>query len=58
MSDTDTVAGSCCSSAESVARVPLIGEIAPAFKAETTPGMINFPEDYKGKMGDSIQPSG
>jgi peroxiredoxin (alkyl hydroperoxide reductase subunit C) len=30
-------------------RVPLIGEEAPAFKALTTQGEINFPEDYKGK---------
>ncbi len=30
-------------------RVPLIGETAPSFKAETTQGMINFPEDFKGK---------
>lgn len=29
--------------------VPLIGEKAPSFKAETTQGEINFPEDYKGK---------
>lgn len=29
-------------------RVPLIGEIAPSFTAETTQGKINFPEDYKG----------
>ncbi len=30
-------------------RIPLIGEIAPSFKAETTQGEINFPEDFKGK---------
>lgn len=30
-------------------RMPLIGEDAPAFKAITTQGEINFPEDYKGK---------
>ena len=29
--------------------MPLIGENAPAFKAVTTQGEINFPEDYKGK---------
>lgn len=30
-------------------RIPLIGEDAPAFKAESTVGIINFPEDYYGK---------
>lgn len=30
-------------------KLPLIGEKALAFKAETTQGTINFPEDYKGK---------
>jgi peroxiredoxin (alkyl hydroperoxide reductase subunit C) len=30
-------------------RMPLIGEDAPSFKAVTTQGEINFPEDYKGK---------
>ena len=30
-------------------RVPLIGEDAPAFEAETTQGMIKVPEDSKGK---------
>jgi peroxiredoxin (alkyl hydroperoxide reductase subunit C) len=29
--------------------MPLIGEPAPAFKALTTQGEINFPEDYQGK---------
>lgn len=29
--------------------LPLIGEPAPSFKAMTTQGVINFPEDYKGK---------
>lgn len=29
--------------------MPLIGDDAPAFKAVTTQGVINFPEDYKGK---------
>lgn len=30
-------------------QIPLIGETAPAFVAETTQGEIRFPEDYKGK---------
>jgi peroxiredoxin (alkyl hydroperoxide reductase subunit C) len=30
-------------------KMPLIGEPAPSFKAVTTQGEINFPEDYKGK---------
>ncbi len=30
-------------------RIPLIGEKAPSFTAETTMGTIRFPEDYKGK---------
>lgn len=34
---------------EETTRLPLIGETAPAFKAETTQGPVNFPEDYKGK---------
>ena len=29
--------------------MPLIGDPAPAFKAVTTQGEINFPEDFKGK---------
>ena len=29
--------------------VPLIGDDAPAFTAETTQGTINFPADYRGK---------
>ena len=33
----------------SVNKIPLIGDSAPAFKAVTTQGEINFPEDFKGK---------
>lgn len=28
---------------------PLLGEKVPAFRAKTTHGIINFPDDYKGK---------
>lgn len=34
---------------EPIIRLPLIGEKAPAFKAETTQGPVHFPEDFKGK---------
>ena len=34
---------------ESANRIPLIGEEAPAFEADTTQGRIRFPGDYKGK---------
>lgn len=30
-------------------KMPLIGDDAPTFTATTTQGVINFPEDYKGK---------
>ncbi|MBN2558902.1 MAG: peroxiredoxin [Clostridia bacterium] len=30
-------------------RMPLIGDPAPSFKAKTTQGEINFPDDYKGR---------
>ncbi len=29
--------------------IPLIGDLAPKFTAETTNGIVNFPADYKGK---------
>ncbi|HOK23452.1 MAG TPA: peroxiredoxin [Candidatus Hydrothermia bacterium] len=29
--------------------MPLLGEKVPAFRAKTTHGIINFPDDYKGK---------
>ena len=34
---------------EEMKRMPLIGDDAPVFKAKTTQGDINFPDDYKGK---------
>jgi peroxiredoxin (alkyl hydroperoxide reductase subunit C) len=30
-------------------RLPLIGEKAPSFEAETTQGIVHFPEDFAGK---------
>jgi peroxiredoxin 2/4 len=34
---------------EEPVRMPLIGDPAPAFRAKTTMGELNFPQDYKGK---------
>ncbi len=34
---------------ETINHLPLIGELAPSFAADTTQGKINFPGDYKGK---------
>lgn len=34
--------------AEETYQIPLIGQTAPSFTAETTQGVINFPSDYKG----------
>jgi len=34
---------------ETTNRLPLIGEVAPTFAAETTQGHISFTEDHKGK---------
>jgi len=34
---------------EQTNKMPLIGDTAPAFKAKTTMGEINFPDDYQGK---------
>lgn len=36
-------------SSDEACRIPLIGETAPFFQAESTQGPISFPEDYKGK---------
>jgi peroxiredoxin (alkyl hydroperoxide reductase subunit C) len=44
MCDNDK--SNCC---QETARIPLIGEKAPSFTAETTQGLIKFPDDYKGK---------
>ncbi len=34
---------------EQTTKMPLIGQKAPAFEAETTMGPVKFPDDYKGK---------
>jgi peroxiredoxin (alkyl hydroperoxide reductase subunit C) len=34
---------------ETIQHLPLIGEEAPPFEAETTQGHIRFPDDYRGK---------
>ena len=34
---------------DTLTRLPLIGDKAPAFKALTTTGTVHFPEDYAGK---------
>jgi len=34
---------------QEVTRLPLIGDKAPSFKAETTQGPLSFPDDFKGK---------
>lgn len=33
---------------EEIQRMPMIGDPAPAFRAMTTMGKVNFPEDYRG----------
>ena len=34
---------------EKMMNIPILGEKAPSFEAQTTHGKIRFPEDYKGK---------
>ncbi len=41
-----------------VTSMPRIGDKAPEFKAKTTQGDINFPSDYKGKLGHPVQSPG
>lgn len=43
LKSSETLQGRFCPS------MPLIGDKAPAFTAESTKGEIHFPEDYKGK---------
>ena len=45
----EAVATEPVAQAAQVHQMPIIGEKAPSFKAETTQGPINFPDDYKGK---------
>ena len=42
-------AAETCKCGESFRAMPMLGEDAPAFKAQTTQGEINFPEDFKGR---------
>jgi peroxiredoxin (alkyl hydroperoxide reductase subunit C) len=40
----------CCEDDEDIyPAIPLIGDPAPSFTAQTTKGTINFPDDYEGK---------
>ena len=39
---------SCIMNRKKCVRIPLIGEKAPCFKANSTKGMVRFPQDYKG----------
>lgn len=46
----DECTGPGCGCCEDCApRMPMIGEPAPSFKANTTQGQINFPSDFEGK---------
>jgi hypothetical protein len=39
---------------QEVVKLPLIGDMAPSFRAKTTMGPLNFPEDYQRQMGNTI----
>jgi len=43
---------------EATIKMPLIGVPAPSFKAKTTQGEINFPEDFNGKWELQLPPTG
>ena len=49
MASAETETGEVASREPQSARIPLIGEPAPAFEAVTTQGPIRFPDEYKGK---------
>ena len=47
--EVDTPAAPAAAPHGAVAQLPIIGQPAPSFTAETTQGTITFPDDYKGK---------
>lgn len=47
--DCDCDDSECSCGCHSQSKIPLIGDDAPSFEANTTQGKINFPKDYKGK---------
>ena len=48
MADSKEVKTEIKAESKETTRMPMIGDPAPAFRAMTTMGKINFPEDYKG----------